>query len=65
MWLQDLKNAIVKLQEERCDFNSICLDSVKPSADGGIIFKTTYFTYIKVYRNGIIEEYDEEGNLKK
>lgn len=65
MWLQDLKNAVVKLQEERPDFKTICLKDVRPCADGGIIFRTTYFTYIKVYRNGIIEEYDEEGNLKK
>lgn len=65
MWLQDLKNAIIKLQEERSNFNFICLDSVKPSADGGIVFKTTCFTYIKVYRNGVIEEYDEEGNRRK
>jgi hypothetical protein len=65
MWLQDLEKAVIKLREERCDFNFICVESVKPSADGGIIFKTTYFTYIKVYRNGIIEEYDEEGNKRE
>ena len=38
MWLQDLKNAVIKLQEERPDFNFICVESVKPSADGGIVF---------------------------
>lgn len=64
MWLQDLEKALARLKEE-CDYNFICIESVKPSADGSIVFKTTYFTYIKVYRNGIIEEYDEEGNKRE
>ena len=62
MWLQDLEKALAYLRE-KCDFNFICVESIKPSADGGIVFKTTYFTYIKVYRNGVIEEYNEEGKL--
>lgn len=61
MWLTDLEKAIAKLREERCDFNFFCIESVKPSADGAIVFKTTCFTYIKVYRNGVIEEYNEKG----
>ena len=61
MWLTDVEKAITKLREESCDFNFICVESIKPSADGAIVFKTTFFTYIKVYRNGVIEEYNEEG----
>lgn len=64
MWLQDLEKAITKLREERCDFNFICVDKVTPAWDGGIVFKTTYHTYIKVNRNGTIEE-NEEGEWRK
>lgn len=60
MWLTDVEKAITKLREEQCDFNFICLESIKPGLDRSIIFKTTYHTYIKVYRNGVIEEYNEE-----
>lgn len=60
MWLNDLEKAIAKLREERCDFNFICVEKVTPAADGGVVFKTTYHTYIKVYRNGAIEERDEK-----
>ena len=64
MWLNDLEKAIVKLREEMPNFNFICVESVKPSADGGIVFKTTYHTFIKVYRNGVIEE-KKEGEWRK
>ena len=64
MWLQDVEKAIAKMREEMCDFNFICVESIKPSADGSIVFKTTYFTYIKVYRNGVIEEI-KEGDWRK
>ena len=60
MWLNDLEKAIAKLREERCDFNFICVENVKPSADGGVVFKTTYFTYIKVFRDGTIIEKKED-----
>lgn len=64
MWLQDVEKAIAKMREEMCDFNFICVESIKPSADGGVVFKTTYHTFIKVYRNGVIEE-KEEGEWRK
>ena len=55
MWLQDVEKAIAKMREEMPNFNLIYVESIKPSADGGVLFKTTYHTYIKVYRNGVIE----------
>lgn len=61
MWLQDLEKAIAKMREERPDFNFICLENVRGRADGAVIFKTTYFTYIVVPRNGEIIEYREDG----
>ena len=64
MWLNDVEKAIVKLREEMPNFNFICVESIKPSADGGIVFKTTYHTFIKVYRNGVIEE-KKEGEWRK
>ena len=59
MWLQDLEKALARLKEE-CDYNFICVEKITPSADGGIVFKTTYHTYIKWFPNGEIEERKEE-----
>ena len=61
MWLQDLEKALTKMREERPDFNFICVENVRGGANGAVVFKTTYFTYIVVYRNGVIEEYKEDG----
>lgn len=61
MWLQDLEKAIAKMREERPDFNFICVENVRGRADGAVIFKTTYYTYIVVPRNGEIKEYREDG----
>lgn len=60
MWLQDLEKALAKLREERPDFKLLCVDSITPCWDGGIVFKTTYHTYIKVCRNGVITERKEK-----
>lgn len=60
MWLTDLQKALAYLQEKRDNFNEIVVEKITPSWDGGIVFKTTYHTYIKVYRNGTIEERNEE-----
>ena len=60
MWLTDLEKAIAKMREELCDFNFINIESIKPIWGGGIAFRTTYFTTIKVYRNGVIEEVKDE-----
>ena len=64
MWLQDVEKAIAKMREEMPNFNLIYVESIKPSADGGVVFKTTYHTYIKVYRNGVIEEKKEDEGRK-
>ena len=60
MWLQDVEKTIAKMREEMPNFNLVYVESIKPSADGGVVFKTTYHTYIKVYRNGAIEEKKED-----
>ena len=64
MWLQDVEKAIAKMREEMPNFNFICIESIKPSANGGTVFKTTYHTFIKVYPNGVIEE-KKEGDWRK
>ena len=65
MWLQDLEKALAKLKEQYgFNFNTICIENVKPSADGGIVFKTTYHTYIKWFPNGEIRERNE-GEWRK
>lgn len=60
MWLQDLEKALAKMREEMCDFNFVNVEKITPAADGGIVFKTTYHTYIKWFPNGEIVERKEE-----
>ena len=61
MWMCDLEKAITKvnefLGENRC---YVLFESIKPSADGGIVFKTTHRSYIKWFSNGEVEERGEE-----
>ena len=64
MWLQDLEKALAKMREEMCDFNFICVEKITPAWDSGIVFKTTYHTYIKVDRDGTIREI-KEGDWRK
>ena len=60
MWLNDLEQAIKQMREQMIDFCFICIESVHPAADGGIVFKTTHHTYIKVFRDGTIIERNED-----
>ena len=64
MWLSDLEKAIAYLREKRDDFNLMCIKEITPTWDGNIVFHTTHHTYIKVYRNGTIEE-KQEGDWRK
>ena len=64
MWLQDLEKALAAMREEMCDFNFISVEKITPAADGGIVFKTTYHTYIKWFPNGEIVE-RKEGDWRK
>jgi hypothetical protein len=61
MWLCDLEKALGKviafLGADAC---AVCVESIKPCADGGISFKTTHHTYIKWFPNGEIRERNEE-----
>lgn len=58
MWLQDLENALAAMRE-KYDFNMFCVEKITPAADGGIVFKTTYHTYIKWFPNGTVIEREE------
>lgn len=64
MWLNDLEWAIKQMKEQMVDFNFVCIEKVTPAVDGGIVFKTTYHTYIKVFKDGTITE-KEEGEWRK
>lgn len=60
MWMCDLEKAIGKV----IDFlgaNACCavFESIKPSADGGIVFKTTHHTFIKWFPDGTVTEREE------
>ena len=58
MWLCELAKVVQKVKEVKG--GDIVLKKVAPAYDG-IVFETTYFTYIKWYRvDGRIEEYSSE-----
>lgn len=57
MWLSDLEKAVKAVREflgERVAY--VCFDKVQPCADGGIVFETTYETYIKWFQSGEVIE---------
>ena len=58
MWLYELVEVVQKVKEKKG--GNVVLKKVIPTYDG-IVFETTYFTYIKWYRvDGRIEEYSLE-----
>lgn len=59
MWIYDLELAIVRVKEVM-DCNNICFERITPCADGGIVFKTTHFTYIKWFPDGSAVEREED-----
>ena len=60
MWISDLAQAIQAVRQYKNDRN-FCIKSAVPAVDG-IIFETTYFTYIKWYReDGRVEEHARDA----
>lgn len=58
MWLCELAEVVQKVKEKMG--GNVVLKKVIPTYDG-IVFETTYFTYIKWYRvDGKIEEFSSE-----
>lgn len=58
MWLCELVEVVQKVKEKKG--GNVVLKKVTPTYDG-IVFETTYFTYIKWYRvDGKIEEFSSE-----
>lgn len=65
MWIYDLELAIARIKEVK-DCDNICFERVTPCADGGIVFKTTHFTYIKWFTDGsVIERGEDEWRTVK
>lgn len=63
MWLCELAEVVQKVREVKG--NDVVLKKVTPAYDG-IVFETTYFTYIKWYRiDGRIEEHEKDEWRKK
>lgn len=60
MWMCDLEKAIGRVTEflgpRAC---GTLFESIKPSYDGGIVFKTTCHTYIKWFSDGTVIEREE------
>ena len=58
MWMGDLLAATDAVMEYK--EHNLCIKSVVPALDG-IVFETTYFTYIKWYRgDGHVEEHNKD-----
>ena len=58
MWLCELVEVVQKVKEKMG--GNVVLKKVIPTYDG-IVFETTYFTYIKWYRvDGRIEDFSSE-----
>lgn len=53
MWLVDLELAVKKVREK---FPCSVMEKILPCADGGIAFYTSYFTIIKWFPDGRVEE---------
>lgn len=64
MWLSDLERALSYLREKYEHFNEIVIEKITPAWDGSIVFTTTCHTFIKVHRNGLIEE-KREGDWRR
>lgn len=63
MWMGDLLKATAMVKRHKG--KDICIKSAVPAVDG-IVFETTYFTYIKWYReDGRIEERSKDAWRKK
>ena len=66
MWICDLEKALAKVNEFLgVKRNFVLFRSIKPCADGGIVFETTFNTYIKWFPNGEIRERNKEDWRKK
>lgn len=60
MWMCDLEKATSKVAKFLGPRASVMVfESIKPSYDGGIVFKTTCHSYIKWFPNGMVIERDE------
>ena len=57
MWLCDLEKAIKAVKEKKG--NDTLFTKIEPCWDGGIVFTTTYHTFIKWYPDGTITERGE------
>lgn len=64
MWIGDLAQAIQAVRQFKNDRN-FCIKSAVPAVDG-IVFETTYFTYIKFYyEDGRVEEHGKDEWRKR
>lgn len=56
----DLEKAVSKVNEFLGNRTySVLFESIKPCYDGGIVFKTTCYTYIKWFPDGKVIEREE------
>ena len=64
MWIGDLAQAVQAVRRYKNDRN-FCIKSAVPAVDG-IVFETTYFTYIKFYyEDGRVEEHARDAWRKR
>lgn len=64
MWIGNLAQAIQAVRQYKNDRN-FCIKSAVPAVDG-IVFETTYFTFIKwYYEDGHVEEHARDDWRKR
>lgn len=65
MWIGDLAQAIHSVRQFKGEDVDFCIKSAVPAVDG-IVFETTYFTYIKFYyEDGHVEEHGKDEWRKR
>ena len=65
MWIGDLAQAIQAVRQFKGEDVDFCIKSAVPAVDG-IVFETTYFTYIKWYREDErVEEHSKDEWRKR
>lgn len=65
MWIGDLAQAIQAVRQFKGEDVDFCIKSAVPAVDG-IVFETTYFTFIKwYYEDGHVEEHERDAWRKR
>ena len=63
MWFTDLQKAITALEQR--GMSHYFFSKIAPAGDGGIVFETTHFTFVKWFPNGEVIEHRKDEWRKR